>query len=75
MQLTEIVPDAVSRRLELYRLSARLRLYGPSRTDDVLALVEESADVERIERLWAEMRPAFRKEPRPSMPILVIGCS
>ena len=63
MQLAEIVPDAVSRRLELYRLSARLRPYGPSIANDLLALVEESADVERIERLWAEMRPAFRKEP------------
>ncbi len=63
MQLAEIVPDAVSRRLELYRLSARLRPYGPSMANELLASLEESADVERIERLWAEMRPAFRKEP------------
>ncbi len=58
-----MVPDAVTRRLELYRLGARLRPYGPSMADDLLASVEESADVERIERLWAEMKQAFRREP------------
>ena len=63
MQLAEIMPDVVSRRLELYRLSARLRPYGPCMVNELLASVEESADVERIERLWTEMRPAFRKEP------------
>ena len=63
MQLAEIVPDAVSRRLELYRLNARLRPYGPSMADDLLASVEESADLERIKRLWTEMKPEFRREP------------
>lgn len=63
MQLAEIVPDALSRRLELYRLSARLRPYGPTLANDLLASVEESADLGRIESLWAEMKPAFRKEP------------
>ncbi len=63
MQIAEIIPDAVSRRLELYRMGGRLRPYGPSMVKDLLASVEESADIARIERLWTEMKPAFRKEP------------
>jgi len=63
LQISEIIPDAVSRRLELYRMGGRLRPYGPSVVKDLLSSVEESADIARIERLRTEMKPAFRKEP------------
>lgn len=63
MQIDEIVPEAVSRKLELYKLNVRLRQYGPEKVRNLLDSVEKSADTARIERLWAEVKPIFRKDP------------
>jgi SAM-dependent methyltransferase len=63
MQIEEIVPDAVSRKLEIYKLNMRLRQYGPENINNLLNKLEASSDTGRIERLWTEVKPMFRKEP------------
>jgi SAM-dependent methyltransferase len=61
--IQELVPEAISRKLQLYKLNVRLREYGPETINKLLDAVEKSADTARIERLWAEVKPFFRKDP------------
>jgi SAM-dependent methyltransferase len=61
--IDEFVPEAISRKLNVYRLNARLRQYGSETISNLLDAVEKSADTASIDRLWAEVKPFFRKEP------------
>lgn len=63
MGMNAILPEALSRQLEIYKLTFRLREYGSSTVNRLLASVEASADVARIERLRQEMRQVYRESP------------
>ncbi len=63
MVIEEFIPEGIGRKIELYRLNARLRQYGPQNINNLLKAVEKSADTARIDRLWTEVKPLFRKEP------------
>lgn len=63
MGIDVILPEAASRRLATYKLAFRIRQYGSSRLNGLLSSVEKSADLSRIQRLWEEVKPAFRNDP------------
>jgi SAM-dependent methyltransferase len=58
-----VLPRSLSRRLQIYRMAARLKRRGSRTLAGVPAAIDRSIDPASLRRLWEEVEPEYRRNP------------
>lgn len=61
--LQTLLPDSVSRRIELFRASAKVKKYSSKALESVPSVMAVRCDLGRIERLWDREKGQFQEDP------------